>query len=39
MIDGIIKKLNSYNDQKLRAEITGNRQEMLNLVNKFWHCG
>ncbi|MGM9817243.1 MAG: glutamine synthetase family protein [Lepagella sp.] len=39
MIDGIIKKLNSYNDKTLRTEITGNRQEMLNLVNKFWHCG
>lgn len=39
MIDGIIKKLRSYNDKNLRAELTGNRQEMLNLVNKYWHCG
>lgn len=39
MIDGIIKKLKSYNDKNLRAELSGNRQEMLNLVNKYWHCG
>lgn len=39
MIDGIIKKLKSYNDKNLRTELSGNRQEMLNLVNKYWHCG
>lgn len=39
MIDGIINKLESYNDGNLRAEIAGNRQEMLNLVAKYWHCG
>ncbi|MDE6393135.1 MAG: glutamine synthetase family protein [Muribaculaceae bacterium] len=39
LIDGIIKKLKSYNDKNLRAELSGNRQEMLNLVNKYWHCG
>ena len=39
MIDGIIKKLKSFNDKHLRADLSGNRQEMLNLVNKFWHCG
>jgi len=39
MIDGIIKKLKSYNDKRLRTEVAGNRQEMLNLVSKYWHCG
>lgn len=39
MIDGIIKKLKGYGDKHLREEVSGNRQEMLNLVNKYWHCG
>lgn len=39
MIDGIIRKLKSFNDKNLRKEISGNRQEMLNLVAKYWHCG
>ncbi len=38
MIDGIIKKLKSFKDKNLRAEIGSDRQEMLNLVNKYWHC-
>ncbi|MCM1369089.1 MAG: glutamine synthetase family protein [Candidatus Amulumruptor caecigallinarius] len=38
-IDGIIRKLESYKDENLRAEVKGNRQEMLDLVNKFWNCG
>lgn len=39
MIDGIIKQLKQYRDKNLRSEIGQNRQEMLNLVSKFWHCG
>lgn len=39
MIDGIIRKLKSYNDKNLRATVAGNRQEMLDLVSKYWHCG
>jgi glutamine synthetase len=39
MIDGIIKKLRSYGDKSLRADINGNQEEMLKLVNKFFHCG
>lgn len=39
MIDGIISRLKSYRDKNLRAEIGSNRQEMLELVNKYWHCG
>lgn len=39
MIDGIIKQLKQFRDKNLRAEIGQNRQEMLDLVAKFWHCG
>ena len=39
MIDGIISKLRSYNDQTLRADIDGNQEEMLKLVHKYFHCG
>ena len=39
MIDGIIKKLRSYGDRTLRAEIAGNQEEMLKLVNRYFHCG
>lgn len=39
MIDGIIKQLKQYRDKNLRSEIGQNRQEMLDLVNKYWHCG
>ena len=39
MIDGIVKKLRGYGDKSLRADINGNQEEMLKLVNKFFHCG
>ena len=39
MIDGIIKKLRSYGDQTLRADIDGNQEEMLALVRRYFHCG
>ncbi len=39
MIDGIIKKLSSYNDRTLRAELDGNQAAMLCLVRKYFHCG
>jgi glutamine synthetase len=39
MIDGIISRLKSYRDKHLRSEIGNNRQEMLLLVSKYWHCG
>jgi glutamine synthetase len=39
MIDGIITKLRSYNDQTLRAELDGNQEEMLALVRRYFHCG
>ncbi len=39
MIDGIIKKLRSYEDASLRAQIENDRDEMLKLVNRYFHCG
>ena len=39
MIDGIIKKLRTYNDQTLRADLDGNQEAMLSLVKKHFHCG
>ena len=39
MIDGIIKRLKSYNDQTLRADIGNDREKMLALVEKYFHCG
>ena len=39
MIDGIIKRLRSYGDRTLRADINGNQEEMLKLVNRYFHCG
>ena len=39
MIDGIIKRLRSYGDKTLRADINGNQEEMLKLVEKYFHCG
>lgn len=39
MIDGIISKLSSYNDRTLRNDIEGKPEEMLALVNKYFHCG
>lgn len=39
MIDGIIKKLRSYDDVNLRSEVQDNQEEMLKLVMKYFHCG
>lgn len=39
MIDGIIKKLRSYDDENLRSEVQDNQEEMLKLVMKYFHCG
>ena len=39
MIDGIIKRLRSYNDRTLRADIGDDREEMLALVRRYFHCG
>lgn len=39
MIDGIIRKLRSYEDKTLRADMEGKPEEMLELVHKYFHCG
>ena len=39
MIDGILKRLRSYNDRTLRQEIADDRDEMLKLVYRYFHCG
>jgi len=31
--------LRSYEDRTLRSEVRGNQEEMLKLVNKYFHCG
>ena len=39
MIDGIIKKLRSYGDRTLREDIGDDREKMLALVERYFHCG
>ena len=39
MINGIIKKLQSYNDQTLREDINNDTEKMLSLVHQYFHCG
>ena len=39
LIDGVISKLESYNDKNIRQEIKENPTKMMELVRKFYHCG
>lgn len=39
IIDGLIKKLENYNDQNLRKHIEGNIEELQQLVQRYMHCG
>ncbi len=39
MIDGIIKRLRSYNDKTLRQDIATNADAMMKLVSTYFHCG
>ena len=39
MINGIIKKLQSYNDRTLRQDMDGDTEKMLSLVHQYFHCG
>lgn len=39
MIDSIIRQLEAYNDTTLRNEVSDNREKMLQLVEKYFHCG
>ncbi len=39
MIDGIIRKLRSYNDRTLRQDIGDGQDQMIKLVYRYFHCG
>ena len=39
MIDGILKKLRSYDDRNLRREVEKDPVAMLELVQEYFHCG
>ncbi len=39
MINGIIKKLETYNDATLRKELNNQPERLQQLVNHFFHCG
>lgn len=39
MIDGILKKLRSYDDRNLRREVEEDPVAMLELVQEYFHCG
>jgi len=39
IIDGIVKRLKSYNDADLRESIKDNEKEIMRLVNTYLHCG
>lgn len=38
-IDQIIRKLKAYDDRDLRERVSLDQQEILKLVNKYFHCG
>ncbi len=38
-IDGMIKKLRSYKDSNIRAEVGNDEEKILALVDKYFHCG
>ncbi len=39
LIEGLANKLMSFNDQHLREEIANNQAAILDLVNRYFHCG
>ena len=39
MIDGIIRKLRSYDDKTLREDIGDDKDKMIKLVYRYFHCG
>jgi glutamine synthetase len=39
IVDGLIKRLRSYNDLHLRENIKDNEKEIMKLVNTYLHCG
>lgn len=39
MIDGIIRKLESYDDKNLRSQVEKDPEALKQLVNRYFHCG
>ena len=39
MIDGILKALRAFDDRTIREDIGNDRERMLELVHRFFHCG
>ncbi|MCF8227909.1 MAG: glutamine synthetase family protein [Bacteroidales bacterium] len=39
MLNWIIEYLRKYNDQNIREEIGDNEEKLMELVNRFFHCG
>ena len=39
MIDGVLKSLRSFDDRTLREDIGNDREQMLALVHRYFHCG
>ncbi|MDR2653428.1 MAG: glutamine synthetase family protein [Prevotellaceae bacterium] len=39
VIDGVVNKLKSYKDENLRSEISNNENKVVEIVNKYFHCG
>lgn len=39
LIEGTIAKLKSYNDENIREEISHSPEKMMELVERFYHCG
>ena len=39
MIDGVLKALRAFDDRTLREDIGNDRERMLELVHRFFHCG
>jgi glutamine synthetase len=39
ILDLVISKLRNYNDRSIRERLSYNQEELLELVDKFFHCG
>ena len=39
MIDGILKALRAFDDRTMREDIGNDRERMLELVHRYFHCG
>ncbi|HOY30864.1 MAG TPA: glutamine synthetase family protein [Bacteroidales bacterium] len=39
IIDGVVHNLKKFDDRELRTKLKDNKEEMLSLVEKYFHCG